>query len=100
MTRATLIAALLAFPSIALAQDRVNMLERACENKLASHQELVAELSAMGFNSSALCGCAVPIIVNSGLNSSDVTNFMRSGQLSGNALNVLLKINRACVAAH
>ena len=100
MIRAILMAALLAFPSVAFAQDRVNALERACENKLASHQGLVAELSAMGINPSALCGCAVPIIVGSGLNSSDVTNFVRSGQLPSNAVNVLMQINRSCIAAH
>ena len=100
MIRATLMAALVAFPSVALAQDRVSTLAQACENKLSSHQGLVAKLSGMGINPSALCGCAAPIIAGSGLNRSDVTNFARSGQLPSNAADVLLQINRACIAAH
>jgi len=96
--RALLMTALLAFPSIAVAQDRVGALERACEKAFSSHQRLAAELSAMKINPYSLCRCAAPIIIGSGLNKSDAANFVRSGHLNGAAINVLLRINRSCVA--
>jgi hypothetical protein len=95
---AFLMAALLAFPSSVFAQDRVSALVRACENQLFSHQYLLAELSAIRVSPSALCACAAPIVASSGLNRSDVNNFVRSGQLTSAAIGVLLKINRSCVA--
>jgi len=91
------LAALLAFSSITLAQDKVGQLELACENTLSSHQQLVAELTTMKVDPLALCQCAAPIIIGSGLNRSDLANFIRSRQLSGAAIDVLLRINRSCV---
>jgi hypothetical protein len=96
--RAFLMTALLAFPSSVFAQDRVSALVRACENQLFSNQYLLTELSGMRVTPSALCACAAPIVASSGLNRSDLTNFVRSGQLTSAAVGVLLRINRSCVA--
>ena len=95
---ASLMAVLVAFPSVVFAQDRVSALVRVCERELSSHQRLAGELSAIRIDPVALCECAAPIIVGSSLNRSDVANFVRSGQLNSTVINVLLRINRSCVA--